>query len=125
MHACDKYTKEFYEKLKQPQSENFELKKDSFVSKVLSAYEPKPFYGLNSYIYNGRVTPQKQFFENDRKVLKFFAEFENSPYIIHYYLSNDSLEVCQVNVPNSGKDAFPTMVRKQKIPRKYQVHLPG
>lgn len=72
----------------------------------------------------GRVHSQKQFLENDRKVLKFYV-FSEIPYIMHYYLADDTIEIKEVNYPNSGRDPFSMMLRRQKLPRKFQLNQPG
>jgi len=59
----------------------------------------------------GRVPSQKQFLENDRKVLKFYV-FSDIPYILHYYLADDTLEIREINFQNSGRDPFPLMLRR-------------
>jgi len=43
----------------------------------------------------GKVSSAKQFLENDRKVLKFYA-FSGIPYIMHYYLADDTMEIREV-----------------------------
>ncbi len=73
----------------------------------------------------GRVTSQKQFLENDRKVLKFYATFEGEKYIIHFFLADDTIEVREVSVPNSGKDPFPVTFKRQKLPKKFALNQPG
>ena len=72
----------------------------------------------------GRVPSQKQFLENDRKVLKFYV-FSDIPYILHYYLADDTLEIREINFQNSGRDPFPLMLRRQKLPKKFALNQPG
>lgn len=69
----------------------------------------------------GRVPSQKQFLENDRKVLKFYV-FSDIPYILHYYLADDTLEIREINFQNSGRDPFPLMLRRQKLPKKFALN---
>jgi hypothetical protein len=66
---------------------------------------------LEHKLGGGRVHSQKQFLENDRKVLKFYV-FSEIPYIMHYFLADDTCEVREVNHPNSGRDAFPVMLKR-------------
>jgi hypothetical protein len=72
----------------------------------------------------------KQFIEMDRKVLRFYANWndtqslygENRPFIIQYYLVDDTMEVREVHKPNDGRDPFPVLITRQKIPKdRYQV----
>lgn len=73
----------------------------------------------------GKVNSEKQFLENDRKVLKFFSRFEGAPYIVHYFLADDTIEVREVALPNSGKDPFPVTFKRQKLPRQFALNQPG
>ncbi|XP_031437343.1 EF-hand domain-containing protein 1 isoform X2 [Clupea harengus] len=67
----------------------------------------------------------KQFITMDRKVLRFFALWDNTatlfgdarPVTIQYYLMDDSVEIREVHEPNSGRDPFPVMLRRQKVPK--------
>lgn len=73
----------------------------------------------------GRVKSEKQFLENDRKVLKFFARFEGAPQIVHYLLADDTIEIGEVALPNSGKDPFPVTFKRQKLARQFALNQPG
>jgi len=73
----------------------------------------------------GKVPSQKQFLDNDRKVLRFFAESEDLPYVVHYYLADDTIEVREVHHPNDGRDSFALLLRRQKLPFKHDVNQPG
>ena len=66
----------------------------------------------------------------DRKVLRFFAVWddrkamfgESRPFVIQYYLVDDTLEVREVHKPNDGHDPFPVLIRRQKVPKdRYNV----
>lgn len=48
---------------------------------------------LEKKLGGGKVNSEKQFLENDRKVLKFYSTFENVPHIVHYFLADDTIEV--------------------------------
>lgn len=66
---------------------------------------------LEHKLGGGRVKPQKQFLSNDRKVLLFNVVADN-PYIIHYYLADDTIDIREVNTPNNGRDPFPLMLKR-------------
>ena len=74
----------------------------------------------------------KQFIALDRRVLRFFAVWddraelygEKRKYLIHYYLVDDTVEVREVHESNDGRDPFPVLIRRQKIPRNLR-DLPG
>jgi hypothetical protein len=123
--GCDPFTRNFYEKIGAQQSEDLNVDEDNYERIILKSFEPKAYYGLNSTVLNGRVPLQKQFLENDRKVLKFWVESQNEPFVVHYYLADDTIEVCEVKVVNSGKNPFPHLMRRQKMPSRYNVAMPG
>lgn len=67
----------------------------------------------------------KQFLENDRKVLNFDIMWfddkydkEEKLYTMRYYLADGMIEVREIKVNNSGKDPFPLLLRKSKLPKK-------
>ena len=123
IYACDPFTRRLYDKLEIKQAPDSECPADNFKLKVSTGFIPKSFYGLNSYANNGCTPSQKQFLENDRKVLKYYAIFENEMYIIHYYLCDDCIEVIEVKVANSGKDPFPKLIKRQKIAKEYKIEI--
>lgn len=67
---------------------------------------------LEKALGGGRVASQKQFLDNDRKVLRFFTRSEDLPYVIHYYLADDTVEVREVHHPNDGRDPFALLLRR-------------
>ena len=102
--SCDDYTKEFYLKQGFTQPESPEYPKDSFHNNMVKKFVPKRDNQMKDYLEHklggGKVVSQKQFLENDRKVLKFFAKFETLKYIIHYFLSDDTVEIREVHYHN-------------------------
>jgi len=125
---CDEYTREFYANLGQDQPEPFEAPKDNFEIKTLTKYIPQTDHMMKDFLEHklggGRVASQKQFLENDRKVLRFYV-YSGIPYILHYYLADDTLEIREVNFANSGRDPFPLLLKRQKLPRKFSLNQPG
>lgn len=71
-----------------------------------------------------------QFNRHDRMVLRFLGVWDNTralfgektQYTLHYFVANDTVEVLEVNAPNCGKDPFPYMLRRQKLPRTAKVN---
>mmetsp|Transcript_1562 Transcript_1562/g.1529 ORF Transcript_1562/g.1529 Transcript_1562/m.1529 type:complete len:280 (+) Transcript_1562:703-1542(+) len=80
---------------------------------------------LEHTLGGGRVKSQKQFLDNDRKVLRFFTYSDEEPYVIHYYLADDTIEIREVNFANSGKHSFALLLRRQKLPKVFSVGQPG
>jgi len=128
IYSCDQYTREFYDNIGQPQNDDLPAPTDNFEQKTLFKYVPQKDNAMKDYMEHklggGRVTSAKQFLENDRKVLRFFAESEH-PYIIHYYLADDTIEIREVNFANSGRDPFPLLLKRQKLPRRLSLNQPG
>jgi hypothetical protein len=75
----------------------------------------------------------KQFIENDRKVLNFDISWfddqydkEEKVYKMNYYLADSMVEVREIKVSNSGKDPFPLLLHKSKLPKNPQFsYCPG
>jgi hypothetical protein len=64
----------------------------------------------------GKVASQKQFLDKDRQVLRFFCSCEDLPYIVHYLLADDTIEIREVHHPNDGRDAFPMVLKRHRLP---------
>ncbi|KAF7694415.1 EF-hand domain-containing protein 1 [Silurus meridionalis] len=110
---CDAFTREFME------SHGIELNDPERIPS-------DPYMTRRSQPDHSFLTPSdfdhfKQFLTMDRKVLRFFALLddldsgEKRPVTIQYYLVDDSVEIREVREPNSGRDTFPLMLRRQKI----------
>jgi len=76
----------------------------------------------------------RQFLQNDRKVLRFFCVWDDRgalygdrrPYVLHYFLADDTVEILEVNEPNSGRDPFPVMLKRAELPnQKVEVDALG
>lgn len=69
----------------------------------------------------------KQFIALDRRVLKFYAVWDDGvaagsgrrPFIIHYFLVDNTLEVRELHEANDGRDPFPVLITRRKMPRDY------
>lgn len=42
---------------------------------------------------------------------------EMRPYVLHYFLVDDSIEIREVHKPNDGHDPFPVLLRRQRLPK--------
>jgi len=77
------------------------------------------------------IKASQKFLMNDRKVLRFYCVWENPkffgeqrPFVLHYFLANDNVEVLDVSQPNSGRDQFPTFLKRQKLPKDFRKTCP-
>ncbi|NXH13496.1 EFHC1 protein, partial [Bucco capensis] len=67
----------------------------------------------------------KQFLTYDKQVLRFYAMWDDTKtmfgdsrsYIIHYYLADGTVEVREVYKQNDGRDPFPVLLRRQRLPK--------
>lgn len=75
----------------------------------------------------------ESFLKNDRKVLSFSVLWEDTTYdggdkfyTLNYFLSDNSVEVKEINEPNNGKIPFPKLLKRQKLPKApVLTHYPG
>lgn len=95
LYDCDGYTRQFYEKIGQPQGPSEPYSNDQWTSTKANKWIPKKDAQMKEYLEKklggGKVNSEKQFLENDRRVLKFYATFENLAHVIHYFLADDTI----------------------------------
>ncbi|KAA0708260.1 EF-hand domain-containing protein 1 [Triplophysa tibetana] len=115
---CDTFTQEFMES-------------QGIVLNEPESIPSDPYTTRRSHNQLAQITPYEhnrqlqRFLTKDRQVLRFFALWDDSdslygekrPVTIHYYLVDDSVEICEHQVPNSGRDPFPVLLHRQKIPK--------
>ena len=125
---CDEYTRDFYSHQGKPQPAPEGIPKDSFAESLIKKpkirdNEMKEF--MEKSLGGGRVPSEKQFLDNDRKVLRFYTRYDELPFIIHYYLADDTCEIREVHHPNDGRDNFALLLKRRKIPYSFNVSQPG
>ncbi|XP_062267538.1 EF-hand domain-containing protein 1 [Platichthys flesus] len=115
---CDEFTTEFMESegivLNDPQP----MPVDPY-SKSREIPEP-------AHTTPTETDPYHQFLTLDGKVLCFFALWDDADSLyketrnvtIHYFLADDTVEIREVHEPNSGRDPFPVVMRRQRLPKK-------
>jgi len=125
LYDCDKWTREYLE------SEGIAVSPaepahptDPYTDTRIKAAAPR------NYNTPSEFDKMRQFLEMDRKVLRFYAVWDDRDamfgemryFIIHYYLVNDTLEVREVHTANDGRDPFPVLITRHKVPKnRYQV----
>ncbi|XP_035535187.1 EF-hand domain-containing protein 1 [Morone saxatilis] len=115
---CDSFTKEFME------SEGILLSDPE--SMPVDPYSKRRKNPQPSYTTPSEFDRMHQFLTLDRKVLHFFALWDDAdslygetrPVTIQYFLVDDTVEIREVHEPNSGRDPFPVLMRRQKLPKK-------
>ncbi|XP_071777191.1 EF-hand domain-containing protein 1 [Centroberyx gerrardi] len=115
---CDTYTQDFMESEGMIVNEPEPMAVDPYIT---HRNKPQP-----SYITPTDFDDLHQFLTMDRKVLRFFALWDNAdslygdtrPVTIQYYLVDDTVEIREVHEANSGRDPFPVLMRRQRLPKK-------
>lgn len=137
---CDGFTRAFFDQNARPLGDAEEYPLDPFTIK----------HSQQSHTFHKLMNPLKQYMEadlgkpvgasidatqkflkNDGKVLRFYCVWsdqkmygEQRPYVLHYFLADDTVEVMEIKQPNSGRDAFPALLRRQKLPKNFSEVAP-
>ncbi|XP_075454713.1 EF-hand domain-containing protein 1 isoform X2 [Ascaphus truei] len=114
---CDQFTQEFLESQGIEVNPSEEIPDDPYTS-----LRKNPD---RTYITPSDFDQLKQFVTMDRKVLRFFAIWDDSesmfgdvrPVIIHYYLMDDTVEIREVHERNDGRDPFPVLMKREHLPK--------
>nr|CAB3241327.1 EFHC1 [Phallusia mammillata] len=114
---CDKFTLNFME------SEGLILNDPESVPR--DPYTEGRKQPLRSYTTRSDFDKLKKFLKLDRKVLRFYCVWDDRdsmfgemrPYVLHYFLVDDSIEIREVHKPNDGHDPFPVLLRRQRLPK--------
>lgn len=122
--SCDNFTREYLISQGMEINENEELPPDPYIERRLveqrSAKSNKPAKTLaEDKLY--------RYLEYDRKILRFKAYWdeeteecgEKEAYKIHYFLVDDTIEVAAENKVINGRDPFALLMRRMKVPKKW------
>jgi len=128
VYDMDEYSREFYDKLGSSQPPAQDCPIDNFeVSKIPIAprKDPEMLQYMEKKLGGGKVLSQKQFLDHDRKVLRYYCDFNDRPFIITYFLADDTIEVLEVHSQNDGYDSFTKLLARRKLPGNSEVKQPG
>ncbi|XP_016065312.1 PREDICTED: EF-hand domain-containing protein 1 isoform X1 [Miniopterus natalensis] len=114
---CDRFTQEFLE------SQGIELNPPEKMA--LDPYTELRKQPLHQYVTPSDFDQLKQFLTFDKQVLRFYAIWDDTDsmfgecrnYIIHYYLTDDTVEIREVHERNDGRDPFPLLMNRQHMPK--------
>ncbi|CAM6091153.1 unnamed protein product [Calypogeia fissa] len=123
--SCDIFTKRYLLKY------GYDLGKEE-------AYPGEPLVDYRKSLQTV-FTPQmkdfaaKQFYALDGKVLRFFAVWDDReniygarrPYVFHYFLGDDTVEIVEIQERNSGRASFPMLLRRGRLPKVLPDELLG
>lgn len=130
---CDEFTREFCAQIGKTQPTGEEFPVDQFTKKNT----------VNHDTFHKLMHPQKEFMEAklgrpmgidihatqkflqfDGKVLRFYILWddetmygEKRPYVMHYFLADDTIEILEIRQHNNGRDKFPAFLKRQKLPK--------
>ncbi|VDN96960.1 unnamed protein product [Rodentolepis nana] len=127
--SCDKFTTDFLRRLGVRINEPEEISYDRFASlRIGNSDEPK------SCQKTEHPYKLQQFLDHDRQVLRFNCFWDDSDSLygdarnfeLHYFLADDTIEIIERFQPNSGRDALPCFLKRQKLPKGVpDLPLPG
>lgn len=114
---CDRFTQVFLE------SQGIELNPPEKM--VLDPYTELRKQPLRKYVTPSDFDQLKQFLTFDKQVLRFYAIWDDTDslfgecrkYVIHYYLMDDTVDIREVHERNDGRDPFPLMMNRQRMPK--------
>ncbi|XP_037015466.2 EF-hand domain-containing protein 1 [Artibeus jamaicensis] len=114
---CDRFTQVFLE------SQGIELNPPETMA--LDPYIELRKQPLRKYVTPSDFDQLKQFLAFDKQVLRFYAIWDDTDsmfgecrnYIIHYYLMDDTIEIREVHEQNDGRDPFPLLMNRQRMPK--------
>lgn len=120
--SCDSFSRNFLNKLGVTVPDEENPPSDPYTTcrqDMLASMKPRRPYHKTDTL--------KQFLENDRKVLRFYCAWDDSSSVfgdkrsmtLHYFLADDTIEIHESVPSNSGRDAVPRFLKRQKMPRKY------
>jgi len=147
---ADAFTRAFYEKLGAALTEPLNMPPDPYTTSRESMkshivrnqkyFHPRPAdddlirtmearLGCSSTI----LTADKldQFLKYDRKVLRFYMAWDDRkslygelrPFVLHYFLCDDTMEILEVRRANAGRDPFPLYLKRGKVCKQLESYL--
>lgn len=139
--SYDDFTEQYYKNQGSPLSPGEEVPEDNFkeTRKMINMKQNPPDLAETKEYFEVKLRggmPNKKlanYLKNDRKVLSFRILWDDTSYdggekqyTLNYFLSDGTMEVKEIRVPNSGIDAFPMLLKRMKVPKEpILVHYPG
>jgi len=130
---CDHFTRAYYIHEGIPQPESMPMQGDPVLEKRLFLDKRSPHMPITYekryrevQLGGGHINANmQQFLELDGKVCRFYAMmddvttpiFERRPFVILYFLADNSVEIREMYPNNCGRDSFPIFFRRRKLPR--------
>ncbi|XP_062039565.1 EF-hand domain-containing family member C2 [Lepus europaeus] len=120
IYNCDAFTGNFLKKIGIKLNSPRQCPEDPYIKtrkKTVECMEPlRPYESFDTL---------RQFLLNDKKVLRFFCLWDDSgslfgdrrELVLHYFLSDDTIEIKEVLPHNAGRDATSLFLRRGKLPK--------
>lgn len=140
LYECDNFTRSFFAETGQGLAPNQPLPSDPFTRKntVEVGTHKKLMHPMKEFMEASLgkqmgvdIRSTQKFLKNDGQVLRFYCVWhdekmlgESRPYVVHYFLADDTVEVMEVKQANSGRDPFPALLKRSKLPRQYAQTAP-
>jgi len=146
VYDCDPFSRAFFESLSVDVGQSEEVPMDAYALKEArkrggkhvpvkpngDVNHGKPIHPMKTYMeaslgksVGKSVEQVRQFLEQDRLVLRFYCLWhdpalygETRPYVLNYFLADDTVEVMEVSSSMSGRDPFPALLKKQRLPKR-------
>ena len=130
--SYDTFTSKYYKNEGHPLSPVEEDADDNFKAtrKMINMKQNPPDLAETKEYFEVKLKggmPNKKlasYLENDRKVLSYHILWDDSSYDggekqykLNFFLSDSTMEVKEIRVPNSGIDAFPMLLKRMKVPK--------
>jgi len=124
IYDCDKWTRDYLESEGIEVNAPGDVPADPYIEKRIRSEALQTFKTPSDF------DKLRQFLEMDRKVLRFFCVWDDRDnmfgelrkFVIHYYLVDDTLEVREVHTANDGRDPFPILINRHRVPKdRYDV----
>ncbi|EGD76494.1 EFHC1 protein [Salpingoeca rosetta] len=117
---CDAFTKEFLLSNGIELNATEQVPEDPYTVKRKVVEQPSTLATTKS-----DFDKLKQFIELDRKVLRFYCVWDDRanlygelrPFTLLYFLVDDTIEIREQHQPNDGRDNFPLLLRRQRVPK--------
>ncbi|KAI9209542.1 uncharacterized protein BJ171DRAFT_453694 [Polychytrium aggregatum] len=124
--GCDQFTRDFLVALDIAVPKNGEFPKDQY-----ELYRNELLSRMKATRPCPPKTSLKKFLENDRRVLRFYCVWDdtNSVFgdvrhmIVHYYLSDDTIEIIESIPANSGRESNTQFLGRCRLPKRPHVRV--
>eukprot|EP00192_Tetraselmis_astigmatica_P007562 CAMPEP_0117683132 /NCGR_PEP_ID=MMETSP0804-20121206/20178_1 /TAXON_ID=1074897 /ORGANISM="Tetraselmis astigmatica, Strain CCMP880" /LENGTH=777 /DNA_ID=CAMNT_0005493587 /DNA_START=388 /DNA_END=2721 /DNA_ORIENTATION=- len=126
LYACDGATRSFLEREGREVMPDGEPKEDQYHIAMKERENMKKMTSEFRKMNKMRIKEETyKWLAMDKKVLRFYVSWDDRknlygdkmPYILHYYLVDDTVEIAEVEVRNSGRDKYPIMLKRAPLPK--------